>query len=230
MATNFISYSNLIIEAVRRVRQVPGAATQLYSEQVLGSYIQEAYTILRQEAWWPWLMKRLQGTLDGTTGVDSLNPWSVGGLTDFTDIRAVWLGPYQQRLPMLGEDINPATVVGNQFARYVEPLSLHDDPTGLKLFKIIPVTTVGQVYVWARVDPTSLFTDPAVLIPMNKFLLLNYTAFRYFSDDAANPAAATSALQAYEKIKEQELSKINEQPFWLDPGTGQATDQWWEYP
>src|SRR6478735_3181726 len=170
----FSTYTNLITDTVRRVRQVPGQNTQLYSETVLGSYIQEAYEILRKEAWWPWLMKRVSGTLDGTTGSVTGTPWSTAGITEFEDIRGVYLSSYQQRMPLIGEDVNPETLTSQQYARYVEPLSIHDDPTSTKLFRILPITTTGTVYVWARCDPIGVFTTPSVLVPMNKYLLQNY--------------------------------------------------------
>lgn len=226
--TQFTDYTSLISESVRRLRQVPGLSTQLYAETVIGSYIQESYEILRKEAWWPWLMKRITGTLDGVTGKVTGTPWATANLTDFDDIRAVYLSSYQNRLSIVDESVNPDTLLGLNFARYMEPLSVHDDPTGNALFRIIPATTTGTIYVWARIDPTGLFTTPSVKVPMNKFLLLNYAMWRYMTDDAANPGAAAAALQAYEKLKEQELTKINDQPIWLDPGYGQTNDQWQE--
>lgn len=227
--SQFTSYTNLITETIRRVRQVPGAQTQLYSETVLGSYIQEAYEVLRHETWWPWLLKRLSGTLDGTTGQVTGTPWATGGLTDFDDVRAIYLGSYQSRLPMISEDVNPTTVTTGQYARYVEPLSVHDDPTATKLFRVYPLTTTGIVYLWGRCDPVGLFTTPSVVVPMNKYLLMNYAMWRYMTDDAANPGAASAALQMYEKLKDQEMSKVNDQPIWLNPGYGQTSDAWQEY-
>jgi hypothetical protein len=226
--TQFSTYTALITAAMLRLRQVSGTQTQLYSEPVVGSYIQEGYEILRKETWWPWLMKRVNGTLDGTTGKVTGTPWATAGLTDFDDIRAVWLSSYQQRMAMVGEDINPDTLTSQQFARYVEPLSIHDDPTSNYLFRLLPVTTVGTVYVWARCDPVSLFTTPSVVVPMNKYLLHNYAMWRYMTDDGSNPGAAGAALQAYEKLKDQELQKVNDQPIWLDPGYGQTNDVWQE--
>ena len=226
--TQFSTYTALITSCVQRLRQVQGTQTQLYSEPVIGTLIQEGYEILRKEAWWPWLMKRLTGTLDGTTGKVTGTPWSTGGLNDFDDIRAIWLSSYQQRLPVVDESINAEQMLGTQFARFVEPLSYHADPTGVSLFRVLPVVTTGSVYVWARCDPTSLFTNPAIVVPMNKYLLHNYTMWRYWTDDGSNPAAAAAALQAYEKIKTQELMKVNSTPVWLDPGYGQTNDAWQE--
>lgn len=226
--TQFATYTTLITDCVRRLRQVPGVNTQLYAETVIGSYIQESYSILRTETWWPWLMKRITASLDGTTGTVTGTPFLSAGLADFDDIRAIYLSDYQQRMPMISEDINPLTITSIQFSRYVEPLSYHDDPSGTKLFRIYPLTTTGSVYVWARVDPSTIFTNPSLVIPMNKYLLINYVMWRYMTDDAANPGAATAALQAYEKIKEQELMKVNDQPVWLNPGFGQINDVWQE--
>lgn len=226
--TQFTTLSTLISDSTRRLRQVPGAQTQLYSETVISSYIQEAFEILVKEAWWPWLMKRLQGTLDGTTGVVTGTPWSTGGLNDFDDIRAVYLASYQQRLPMVSEDFNPATLTSMQYARYIEPLSIFDANYQQNLFRVLPVTTTGIVYVWCRCLPTNLFTDPSVVVPMNRYLLMNYTMWRYMTDDSANPGAAAAALQAYEKLKDQELMKVNDQPIWLNPGFNQTNDVWQE--
>lgn len=226
--TQFANYTSLISTAVMRLRQVQGTQTQLYSETVIGSYIQEGYEILRKETWWPWLMRRASGTLDGTTGKVTGTPWTTIGLADFEDIRAVWLDSYQQRMSMVGEDVNPSTLTGQQYARYVEPLSVFDDPTSNYLFRVLPVLTTGTVYVWARCDPVGLFSTPTVVVPMNRFLLQNYAMWRYMTDDGSNPGASSAALQAYEKLKDQELQKVNDQPIWLNPGYGQTNDVWQE--
>lgn len=226
--TQFDTYTNLITAATRRLRQVPGYQTTLYSETVIGSYIQEAYEILRNETWWPWMMRRLSGTLDGTTGQVGIGTWATGNLLDFDDIRAVYLDSYQNRMPMISEDVNPTTLTSMQYARYVEPLSVHDTSYAAYLFRVYPLTTTGTVYVWARCDPVGIFTTPSVVVPMNKYLLLNYCMWRYMTDDAANPGAAAAAIQAYEKLKEQELAKVNDQPIWLNPGWGQTNDAWQE--
>jgi len=63
---------------------------------------------------------------------------------------------------------------------------------------------------------------------MNKYLLQNYAMWRYMTDDAANPGAASAALQMFERLKEQELMKINSEPVWLNPGYGQTVDAWQE--
>lgn len=226
--SQFESYTSLINNCVLRLRQVQGQAVQLYSQPVIAQLIQEGYEILRKETWWPWLMKRIDGSLDGSSGKTIGSPWSGDGLTDFEDIRAVWLGSYQQRLSMVDESVNPDTFSGQQWARYIEPLSIHDDPTGIYLFRVLPMDTTGTVYVWARVDPVGLFTNPSVLVPMNKYLLHNYALWRYWTDDGSNPAGAAAALQAYEKLKDQELQKVNDQPIWLNPGYSQANDVWQE--
>ena len=224
----YLTYTALITECISRLRQVGGTSTQLYSEGVIGSYIQEAYDILREEAWWPWLMKRVTGTLDGTTGkVNSATLFSTAGITDYDDIRAIYYETSQTRLPKMGEDINPSGTFGNTM-RYVEPLSVHDDPTSQYLFRIWPLNTTGTVAIWARVSPTGIFTNPAVVVPMDRWLIVNYVAWRYLTDDAANPGGAAAALQVFERLKTQAMSRINDEPIWYAPGVVDTNNGWQE--
>ena len=226
----FVSHTTLIADTIRRLRQVPGTQTQLYSETVIDSYLREAFYVLKTEAWWPWLMTRLSGTLDGTTGkvVGSPTPWTLGGVRDFDDIRAVYLNNWQNRITKIGEDFNPAGTSYGTMATFVEPLAHQADPTGAWMFNIWPKTTTGTVYIWARSETSSLFIVPSEIVPMNRFMLMNYAMWRYMTDDAANPGAAAAALQAYEKIKEQELEKVNSLPILLDSGNWNVSDQWQE--
>jgi hypothetical protein len=137
------------------------------------------------------------------------------------------MGNYQDRLPMLGEDVNTAALSHAALARYVEPTSIHNDPTQDKIIKLHGVSG-SVIHVWARCDPTGVFTTPSVVVPMNQWLLINYVMWRYMTDDAANPGAAAAALQAYDKLREQEISRVNNMPVWFNSGDPYANSEWQE--
>lgn len=218
------STTELVQETLRRLRQVPGYQTQLYSEDIITTFLLEAYSILREEAWWPWLMRRVDTTLDAT-GKPAIDLTTMG-LRSWGDIRAVYYKNYNQPLPMIGIDLNPTNISTGMIARYVEPLSMVDDPNQQYLFKVRGGSLGDAVGIWGRYDPD--LSNVATKIPMNPVLLANYAAWRYLSDDAANPAAAALALQVYEKVKAQELERINHQPIWLNPTTVYTHDEWME--
>lgn len=223
----FKSFTTLLAETVQRTRQVGGAGTQLYAEPVLSQYLQEAFDIVRAEDYWPQMMAWKSGTLDGSTG--QVASGALSPISDFNDILGIYYESYQERLPTLPLSVNPYSIVGS-VARYVEPLAIADEPTPDKLFKVWPLTLTGTVRVHARVIPTGAFTNPAVIIPFDHIYLENYAAWRWFSDDAANPAAANAALQVMEERKKQLIEMRNSQPSWLDPQQTITGTGWWERP
>jgi hypothetical protein len=187
----FLSYTDLIQATIRRLRQVTGQATQLYSQDEIARLIVEQYEIVRSERWWDHLMSRAEAQLDGTTGQPTVG--FAGAREGFRDIQAIYYRNISTQLPQLTRDVNPYRLTGT-YPRFVEPLAyVDDDVEPRKLFRIWPlgsVTTVDTpIRVLYRRDPTDLFTDNAVVVPFDSSTLINMSAARYLAQDGTNPGA-----------------------------------------
>lgn len=189
----FYSYSDLIQRTIVRLRQVPGAATQLYSQDEIGNLLHEIYDMVRKERWWDHMMTWAAVELDGTTGMPTVAPFD-DVPERFEDIRAIYPDNSTIRLPQLSGMTNPYRVTGTT-PRFIEPLPLMDDnATGpFFLFRVWPLTAVADstkpLRVSYRKDPPNLFSDTNVIVPFDSSVLINGAAARYLAQDGTNPGA-----------------------------------------
>lgn len=227
----FLSLTDLRNRVIRRLRQVQGANTQLYSEEVIDDMIVEAYEMCRASRWWDHLMVWETRQLDGITGVVTA---PINGCRErFRDIRMVLTGNNNIPLPIVSQGLNPYKLNGSQ-ARFIEPLSVSQDTAGTLLFRVWPLTAVTTaalpVRIWCREDPVNIFTDPAVIVPFDSICLINRAAALYAADDGANPAQLAMLNDAFSSRLEQLKQQHDTAPIILDPrmDSQMSTSQWTE--
>jgi hypothetical protein len=225
-----LSYTDLIQRTIQRVRQVPGAGAQLYSEDELGNLIKEVYYRVRSKQYWEHLMKWVECQLDGVAG-RVVTPFTTVGyaVQGGDDVQAVYMNTSQRPLPQLGS-LNPRNMLGT-VPKYMKKLSISDDPFRERLFEIYPKTAVTTattpLMVYARFDPTNLFTNPSIIVPFDSSVLINGAAAEYLSFDGAQ---ARGPLAAYnERLQELEKAQ-NSAPIILDSRTYNpfGPDRWIE--
>ncbi len=204
----FYSLNDLVNRTIVRLRQVPGAATQLYSADMIASLIEEEYEACRAIRWWDHLMKWETRQLDGTTGIVTA-PFS-GARERFRDIQYVFVGTNNVPIPNLSSNANYAKYTGT-YPRFIEPLHSSDDPLGVNLFRVIPVTAVTTVdqplRVRLRSDPANIFTDPGVIVPFDATCLVNGAAAKYMADDGTNPASVAMLLNT----RQERMKRLEQQ-------------------
>lgn len=221
----FLSLTDLRNRVIRRLRQVQGANTQLYSEEVIDDMIAEAYQMCRSVRWWDHLMKWEIRQLDGTTGKVTavINNCS----ERWRDVRMVLWGNNSIPLPIVAQGTNPYKLSGTR-PRFIEPLSVGDDANGNYLFRVWPLTatTTADVplRIWCRQDPANLFTDPSVIIPFDSICLINRAAALYAADDGTNPAQLTTLNNAFTDRLEQLKEQHDTAPIMLDSRMGPEYD------
>lgn len=227
----FLSLTDLRTRVIRRLRQVQGANSQLYSEEVIDDMITEAYEMCRAARWWDHLMVWEARQLDGTTGRVTV---TINGCRErFRDIRMVLTGNNNIPLPIVAQGLNPYKLNGSQ-ARFIEPLSVSVDAAGTYLFRVWPLTAVTTtdlpVRIWCRQDPANIFTDPAVIIPFDSICLINRAAALYAADDGANPAQLAMLNDAFTSRLDQLKQQHDTAPIILDPRMDSqiSTSQWVE--
>jgi hypothetical protein len=204
----FYNTTTLVQKVITRLRQVAGAGTQLYSEDIILDHLIETYEICRGERWWDHLTQWYTRELTGTDG--KITVPLVGARERFRDIHRIKFATNNVDLPMLTHDINPARLTGTE-PRYVEPLAFSDDSTGTYLFRIYPLTATTtsdrQLQIRARLDPTGVFDDPSVVVPFDATCLINGAAMRYMADDAAN----ASGLAVVQAVYNQRMAQLQQQ-------------------
>lgn len=195
----FLSTADLIQRTITRLRMVAGASTQTYAEDAVGDMLEETYEMVRTQRWWDHLMQWHETQLDGTTG-RVVTTFS-GARERFRDVQNVFYAHATQPLPISSQFVNPFRITGGA-PRFIEPLSLSDDPNGEYLFRVWPLNAATDashpLRVRYRADPADLFTDPAVIVPFDATCLVNGAAFKYAADDGSNPASVSVLQTAFE--------------------------------
>lgn len=214
----FLSLTDLRNRVIRRLRQVQGANTQLYSEEVIDDMIVEAYEMCRSARWWDHLMVWESRDLDGTTG--KITVPIVGCRERFRDIRMVLFGNNSTPLPIIAQGINPYKLNGSQ-PRFIEALAVGQDSAGTSLFRVWPLTSVTTdttpLRIWCRQDPANIFSDPTVIVPFDSICLINRAAALYAADDGANPAQLEMLNSAFSDRFTQLKQQHDTAPIILDP-------------
>ena len=194
----FYSLDTLVQRTIVRLRQVAGAGTQLYSEDLIAQLIEEVYEMVRTKRWWDHLMVMESRQLDGSTGV--ITSGLDGAREGYEDIQWIKWGTNSVPLPQLSSTINPYKLSGTT-PRYVEPLHIDGDPTRTLLFRVWPLASVTTVALPIRIryrkDPTSLFTDSSVVVPFDATCLVNGAAAKFAMDEAVSTGTAQTLQQTF---------------------------------
>ncbi len=180
-----IAVDALVVRVEKRLRIVAGVSAQLYAEDTIVHSIQTSFDRLFKIRWWPMYSTLATYTLDGTAGKVTTDLTAL--IKQFTDIRRIWYDEDESPLMRLPSDKRPDKVTGTQ-ARYWEPLKQEIT----RVFRIIPITTAGDVHVAFRTKPDDfLITDTIFLDPL---LLELAAAYEYVVTDGANPGQAEMLL------------------------------------
>ncbi len=223
MAANEL-FENLIQSTIRRIGQVTGTAVQVYAEDLIGDMIQHKFDVMFEEVWWTQFLYWLDGTLDGVTGVVTVDVSTLlDGSKDialkrFEDIHTIFPGSSSRPLPRLSDYINPDNVSGST-PQFIEP-------TGnvQKIFKIHPVTATGTIKLRYRSMPDPFVTGDTVNFDSQALVL--GAAFDYLEDDGTNPGATEKMSRMFEARVRQLKKSRAWLPHSLDPRVTATPDDW----
>jgi len=207
----------LVARVEKRLRMVSGVSVQLYAEDAILHSIQTGFERLFKARFWPMYTTWATWTLDGTTGKVTTDVTAL--VKDFVDMRGIWYEDNDDPIMRLPADKRPERVVGTR-ARYWEPLK--QAPT--RVFRILPITTVGDVHVHYRTMPDPLAIDDTIYL--DSLLLELVASYEYAVTDGANPGQAEMLLgmlkQHFETIDAAQDDDIIE----LVRGLGSVPSQW----
>lgn len=173
---------DVVNRITRLLSQVSGENVQLYAEDRILDMLQNKYDTLFDKLWWPTLMRRLTKTLDGTSGLVTVN-FTSADLTRFGDIRHIYIEGDVHPIPEVPLNINPAVTTGTR-AKYYEP-----NETAGKIFKCYPITSTGNIIIHYRFKQAAFVDDPTAEINFDDNLLVAGVVYDYLEDDGTNPGA-----------------------------------------
>jgi hypothetical protein len=223
--------SDIVNRIERRIAQLSGPGAQTFTQDILIEHITSAFNNTFDQHTWPAYMVWVATTFDGVTGAVTadLSATPVKDaqgrivdtrpLADFADILGVYPGTISSPLPNAPVDVVPMLMQGSS-PLYIIPYPELVD----KVFRVIPFTSTGDVYVNYKSSPTNIDMDTNLHV--DEELLVCAATFLYLADDATNPTATNVALgrlQSQEKSVAQRLA----QRVPLTPFGSQPVDYWW---
>ena len=216
----FVTLNKLIVDVQTRISVVPGVGVQLYGEDSIASMILEGFYTCVDEEWWTHLMGWKQVGIDGVTGTitnDLVDNLTTLGIHSFSDIRSVWYGDSRQVIPELPGTINPFQLSGT-FPTYISGTG---DPA--RPIQVWPPQAIGPIYILGKIYRSRYVGND--IVPFDKIALVNYAAWKYTTDDGANPNQISSFERSY-MIRMQQLKiQHNNKPQVLVP-QGTNRDSW----
>lgn len=185
-----------IDEVLTRLSMQSGVDTQVYTEDRVRQALQHKFTTLFDEYWWPQFTTwQEEYQLDGSTGQ------VVGDLSTkikkFTDIRNVFNAYSGYPLPRAPNNLR---------TRDITNPCVQSVPNATKVFRIIPVTTAGAIWITYRTRPAR-FTNDNDLVDMDEEALILGTCWDIINDDGTNPGAEDKFRMLYNE-RERQLRKL----------------------
>lgn len=216
-----------VAQAIKRVALnislVTGENMQPYSDDQLGQYLADAHDMITTKATWPEMVTTLTRTLDGTTGKPTVAFAPSDGITDYKQIKFVYVDSVRRALPLSSGYQNPLLQV--PLVSY-SVLSIAEDPNKQFFIKINPMTTVGRMSIVANLKAD--LTDPETVIPIDDLLHVYLATWMYAVDDATNPGQVEKYLNLYNDRWKDIRADVNVGPYAMNPFNG-PIEQWFEY-
>ncbi len=164
-----------IVDAVYTELSVAGGVnTQVYGDDKMLLKLQHKFDVLFDRLWWPQFMTYGEVMpLDGVTG--TVTTVLTTKITRWYDVQSVYYESEPYPLPKMPHNINP----GNIRRRVIAPINTN------KIFKVIPITTEGDLTVNYRTKPADLAYGGT--IDFDKMLLVHGVCADALINDGVNP-------------------------------------------
>jgi|SRR5712664_2073458 len=215
--------SEAITKVALNMSLINGANMSPYSDDQIQNYLSNAHDMIVAKWVWPELVSTLFRILDGTTGRATVGFTIDDGITDYKQIKHVYIDSVFRELPVVSSAANPlipSTLIGYSI------LNIKDDPNKQYFIKISPITTGGQLAIVANLKAD--FSNPNTVIPIDDLLHVWIATWMYAEDDATNPGQAEKYLNLWQDRVKDVRSNVNVGPYALNPFNG-PNQTWWEY-
>lgn len=223
--------SDIINRVERRIAQLSGPGAQTFTQDILIEHVTSAFNNTFDQHVWPAYHVWVKSAFDGTLGVVTADLTATpvydpnGNIIDtlplraFEDILGVYPGTQQTPLPNAPMDVVPWLMQGNG-PMYMIPYPERPD----KVFRVIPFTSTGDVYVSYKSAPVDLDLDSDLRV--DDELLIAAATYLYLADDGTNPTATNVALG---RLQSQERAVAQRLAVRVPVGAygSQPVDYWW---
>lgn len=220
-----VLFDDVIQRVIRRISQVPGTSVQVYAEERIGDMVQHKFEVLFEEVWWNQFLHWKTATLDGVTGVVTIDLSTLVngnndpiGLKRFEDIKKVIPGTRSKGLKLFPESLNPDNLTGAT-PRYLEAVGDSE-----KVFRVLPITATGNLNIRYRARPADFALGDDIDFDAQALIL--GAAYDYLEDDGTNPGA-TDKMAGFFEARVKQLKKSRSWlPHALDPQQSDTVDDW----
>lgn len=215
------SVSELITEIEQELHQVAGPATQVYSQDMLISRINDAFISFFEdkEVLWKRFLHDATYTLDGASGCATVQ---VDGDFEYNHIFRVYPSNSDRPLGKWNLGRNPSLITGSQ------PIFVRPAPTAASVFQILPVTATGDVVVvgkWLAATGWP-YSDLDSVVKFDYLAIKYYVAWQELSDEGSNPVATDDMLKKFQNRYKQLEAAQGQEPVPYSGGTSQYPTQW----
>lgn len=215
------TFNEIVQAVIRKLSLVPGSSTQIYAEDIITTFVQDAFDELFAKAWWDAYMERVTATLDGTSGLVTT---TLTDIENYSDIRYVYRADSDIALPRLPtENFNPIyRLSAGSTPKYIEPNYADTD----KHFIVWPKTATGDVDILYRKRPADFVLSSSDDITFDSLLLEDYATYMYLEDDGTNPGATEKYKIKAENRLSQLMDNESSDVIQLDPSEGNIPYDW----
>lgn len=194
-----ITFGDLTTKVLQRLALVEGLDAQIYAEPRIQLAIQHKFDMIFREYWIPeYMTYQEQFDLDGVTG--QITGSLEGKLNDWRDLHSVMWENSPRPLPIAPMNARDIDI------QY--PSIRPEGKDKVRWFKLLPLNTVGKVYVTYRTKPLDFEKDEDIIYIDTQLLLLG-TCWDVLEDDGTNPGAADK----FRVLFQDALSQFNRQGF-----------------
>ena len=212
-----ITFGGIVTKVLQRLALVEGLDAQIYAEPRIQLAVQHKFDMIFREYWIPeYTTYQEQFDLDGVTGqiIGTLE----NKLNDWRDLHSVFWENSPKPLPIAPMNVRDIDI------QY--PSIRPQGKDHIRWFKILPVSTIGKVYITYRTKPADFEKDDDVIYMDTQLLMLG-TCWDVLEDDGTNPGASDK----FRILFQDALSQFNRQGFNIPLDTIMASrstvNRWW---
>jgi hypothetical protein len=193
-----ITFGDIVTKVLQRLALVEGLDAQIYAEPRIQLAIQHKFDLIFREYWIPeYTTYQEPHTLDGTHGFIIDNEID-NKVKDWRDVHSVFHEGSHKPMPIAPMSVRDIDIT--------YPSLRPGGANQTRLFRVVPATTIGVVYVTYRTKPDD-FEEDSDEIFMDTQLLLLGTCWDVLEDDGTNPGASDK----FKMLFQDALSQFNRQ-------------------
>jgi hypothetical protein len=211
-----ITFGDIVTKVLQRLALVEGLDAQIYAEPRIQLAIQHKFDLIFREYWIPeYTTYQEQHTLDGVNGY--ITGDLTGRIADWRDLHSVFSEGSHKPMPIAPMNTREIDITYPSLRPAIT--------NAAKVFRVVPATTTGAVYVTYRTKPDD-FEDDSDPIYIDTQLLILGTCWDILEDDGTNPGASDK----FKMLFQDAFSQFNRQQFNIPldtlPATRSVVNRW----